>query len=306
MTLVPESFAALGGRDASWSTWLDGLPALARELLDDWDLVRDGEPRHGECALVLPVRTAEERAGVLKLTWPHPEARHEHLALRDWHGDGAVELWRADPHRWALLLERAHTRDLGSVDDVAACEVVGALYRRLHRPATPRLDRLSDLAADWAARLRALPRDSPVPHRLVEHAVALATSFAEDPDTDGTLIHSDLHYANVLAADREPWLVIDPKPLSGDPHYEPTPLLWNRWEEAVASGDVRFAVRRRFDAAVEAGGLTPERSRDWVVVRGAVNALWCIEAVTARGAAFDSGDHEWIGRSVAVAKAVLD
>ena len=36
----------------------------------------------------------------------------------------------------------------------------------------------------------------------------------------GTLVHGDLHYANVLAADREPWLVIDPQPLSGDPRRQ--------------------------------------------------------------------------------------
>ena len=58
-----------------------------------------------------------------------------------------------------------------------------------------------------------------------------------DDASTGTMTHGDLHYANVLAADREPWLVIDPKPMSGDPHYEPAPLLWNRWDEL--DGDIR-------------------------------------------------------------------
>ena len=40
-----------------------------------------------------------------------------------------------------------------------------------------------------------------------------------------------------MAADRQPWLAIDPKPMSGDPHYELAPMLWNRFEEL--DGDVR-------------------------------------------------------------------
>jgi streptomycin 6-kinase len=141
---------------------------------------------------------------------------------------------------------------------------------------------------------------------MVEHAASLATAFAADPATDGTLVHGDLHYENVLAADREPWLVIDPKPLSGDPHHEPAPLLWNRWDEVVASGDVRRTVRRRLDTVVDAAGLDPDRARDWVVVRIVVNAMWCVEAVAARGGRLDDGARAWIGRCVAIAKAVVD
>ncbi|MFI5426222.1 aminoglycoside phosphotransferase family protein [Aeromicrobium sp. UC242_57] len=78
-----------------------------------------------------------------------------------------------------------------------------------------------------------------MPRRIVEQAIRLGRSFVDDPDSVGRLIHADLHYENVLAAERAPWLAIDPKPVSGDPHYEVAPLLWNRWDEAVATGDVR-------------------------------------------------------------------
>ena len=107
--------------------------------------------------------------------------------------------------------------------------------------------------------------------------MSLGRAFVTDPATDGTMIHGDLHYENVLAAEREPWLVIDPKPMSGDPHYEVAPLLWNRWDEVVASGDVRRAVRNRFHATIDTAGLDEDRARDWVVVRMVHNAMWCIE-----------------------------
>ena len=301
---IPASLLALTDREPGWQDWLDRLPRLATDVLADWSLTPDGAARHGECALVLPVRTDAGRPAALKLAWPHDEARHEHLALQHWHGGGAVELLRADPRRWALLLERAGPADLTSLPDDEACAVVGGLYARLHRPAPPQLTRLSTLAADWQGRLLGLPRDAPVPRRFVEQAAAACRAFAADDATDGRLIHTDLHYDNVLAGDREPWLVIDPKPLSGDPHHEPAPMLWNRWDEVVASGDVRWAVRRRFDVLVDAAGLSEDRARDWVVVREMVNALWTLEWAARPGNALGAWHRDWLTRAVTIAKAV--
>ena len=101
----------------------------------------------------------------------------------------------------------------------------------------------------------------------------------------------------MLAADREPWLVIDPKPMTGDPHYELAPMLWNRWEElgaatcatACAAGSTRSSTR---------AGLDEDRARDWVVVRMVHNAHWAIEdaerrrpAARRRGAGLDHQLH---------------
>jgi streptomycin 6-kinase len=116
-----------------------------------------------------------------------------------------------------------------------------------------------------------------------------------DDATTGTLVHTDLHYANVLAAQREPWLIIDPKPLDGDPHYEVAPLLWNRWDELA--GDIREGVRRRFYVTVDAAGFDEDRARAWVVVRMVLNAMWELtESATP--------DPNWLTVCVAVAKAV--
>jgi len=304
---LPAGLLALPDHGPTWRPWLDGLPRALADLLEDWDLTPDGPATHGVCAVVLPVRTPDGRPAALKVTWPHDEAEHEPLALQHWHGDGAVQLLRADPRRWALLLERAHRRDLSAVDDVEACGVVGGLLARLHRPAPPQLRPLSAAVAGWAERLAALPRSAPLPHRLVAQAVALGRAFAADPATDGTLVHTDAHYANVLAADREPWLVIDPKPLSGDPHYEPAPLLWNRWDEVVADpAGVRVAVRRRLDAVVDALGLDPDRARDWVAVREACNALWLLEDADAAGRGLTPSESADLTIAVAVTKAVQD
>lgn len=292
---LPDGFVAHARRGDDWAAWVDGVPRTVRDLLSGWDLTVDGQAMHGHAALVVPV-TSDGRRLVLKVAWPHEEGQHEILGLQTWHGNGAVRLVRADPRRNALLLERLHARDLTQVPVLEACSVVAGLLGRLHVPAPPQLVPLTSYVEQWTDALDRLPRDAPLPRRVVEQAVHLGRSFVADPASVGRMIHGDLHYANVLAAEREPWLAIDPKPMSGDPHHEVAPLLWNRWDEAVATGDLRTAVRRRFHTVVDDAGLDEERARDWVVVREAHRAMWAIE----------DADPDRVTAAVAIIKAVQD
>ncbi|WP_139978356.1 aminoglycoside phosphotransferase family protein [Nocardioides litoris] len=291
---VPEEWLTHVDPRGRWEPWVAGLPRLVRDLLEEWELGVDGRQWHGYAAVVLAVRTAEDRPAALKVGFPHAGSEHEHLALQHWHGDGAVQLLRADPRRSALLLERLEPADLTEVWDIEACEVVAGLHGRLHVPAPPQLRLLSAYVAEATDRLARLPRSAPVPHRLVEQAVSLGRAFATDPGTDGRLVHTDLHYANVLAAEREPWLAIAPEPLSGDPHYELAPMLWNRWDEL--DGDYRGGTVRRFEALVDAAGLDEDRARDWVVVRMLHHVLRALDE--------PAPDSAWITQCVTLAKAV--
>ena len=122
-------------------------------------------------------------------------------------------------------------------------------------PALPQLRTLTSYVARWTDELTALPTAAPIPPRLVRAGgVARPRLRRRRRPPTAPLIHGDLHYENVLAGDREPWLVIDPKPMSGDPHYEVAPMLWNRLARSCAGG-VRDGVRRRFHTIVDAAGL---------------------------------------------------
>ena len=294
---IPAGVWSMAGRGPRWDAWVQSLPGTAELLFARWGLRPDGAATHGHCSLVLPVRTAEGVAAVLKLGFPEEDSEHEHLALRRWAGRGAVRLLAADPHLRGLLLERLRSDDLSGVPERRACEVVAELYRRLHVPAMPALRPLSSMVERWTADLSTLPRSAPIPRRLVEQAVALGGELCADRAAPESVIHTDLHYGNVLAADRETWLAIDPKPVNGDPHYEVAPMLWNRWEEIA--GDVRDGVRRRFWTLVDAAGFDEDRARAWVVVRMVNNAAWAVRD--------GSGvERSWLTRCIAVAKAVQD
>jgi streptomycin 6-kinase len=306
----------MAARDADWAAWVDRLPGLAQGLLDEWELTVDGLLMHGYCSLVVPVLTAGGERAVLKITCEvDDESEFEHLALRRWDGHGTVRLLRADPHRRALLLERLRHENLDGLWDIEACEVVAGLYQQIHVPALPQLRTLTSYVEQWRTGLTELPRNAPVPRRLVEQAISLAGDLVADPDSAGTLIHGDLHYQNVLGNPdsssversrdaRGAWLVIDPKPMDGDPHYELAPMLWNRFDELA--GDVRTGVRRRFHTLVDAAGLDEHRARDWVVVRMLCNANWTVEDARFPERSLTSEEADWITMCVAVAKAVQD
>ncbi|WP_285514841.1 aminoglycoside phosphotransferase family protein [Streptomyces sp. NBRC 14336] len=246
----------------------DRLPERAAHFLQKWDLRQEGPPMRGRCALVLPVRRTDNTPAALKVQDVDDETVGEPLALRTWNGDGAVRLL-AEADDGTLLLEHLDaTRTPHHLPDTreATLVVAGLLARLTATPAPPALRRLADLARrllDEAATV--LPRlDDPT---LLKDCVAAVREVADDPGD--RLLHWDLHFENVLAADRAPWLAIDPKPLAGDPGFELFPALWNRFDADE--------ILWRFDAMTEVMGLDRDRARAWTLARVLQNSQWRIE-----------------------------
>lgn len=272
MPEVPKFFAdrLIELEDAA-QPWLDGVPALATRYAERWGLTFDGPAMYGYAGLVFPARTGADVAVVLKLSYPTPETIDEPIALAAWQGVGAVRLLDSAHEDSVLLLERLDsTRSLQTepIDD--AVRITAGLLRRLSIPAPPGLTR--DLRHEAELSVTELPKDweqlgRPFPRRLLDAAVEVCAELG--PTADRLLVNEDLHYENVLAADREPWLVIDPKPLVGDPEFTTLALLWNRETES--------ALDHRFAAVVDGAGLDADRARAWTLVRAVRNWLWFIE-----------------------------
>ncbi|TMR24170.1 hydroxyurea phosphotransferase [Nonomuraea turkmeniaca] len=278
--------------------WSAGLPALAERYLEEWELRLDGEPGHGVVSLVLPVIRADGTRAALKLQPVTDENATEAMGLRAWDGDASVRLLGSDPDTGTLLLERLHAdRPLSAVpDDIEALKILTELLARLvAHPAPEDMRRLGDIAQamldNVEEALTKLPREQDR-YWLRWCADAVAELVSEPGDR---LLHWDLHYDNVLAADREPWLAIDPKPLAGDPGFDLWPALDNRWDDVVATGDVTRAVLRRFDLMVDGLGLDPQRAAGWTLGRVLQNALWDVE----------DGESELNEIGLAIAEAVL-
>ncbi|SCK41637.1 aminoglycoside phosphotransferase family protein [Streptomyces sp. WMMB 322] len=140
--LFPASLPVLNDmrRTASGREWLEQLPAQVEEFRDRWELRLQAPYHGGSCSWVAPARRADGTAAVLKLTWPHLEARPEGEALKLWAGRGSVLVHEHDPERYALLLERCEPgRQLRAATGLPAEErlLLGAgVLRRLWEAGT--------------------------------------------------------------------------------------------------------------------------------------------------------------------------
>ena len=79
------------------------------------------------------------------------------------------------------------------------------------------------------------------------------------------VLHQDFHGGNILQAEREPWLAIDPKPLAGEREFDVEGFLCGgpRLLDEVGAAAI---VQRRFDMLAELLGLSKERMRLWALV----------------------------------------
>jgi streptomycin 6-kinase len=250
--------------------WVREVPRLVAAGLERWGLRVDGAPRTGWTALVVPVRRHDEPYA-LKVAWPHPEGRLEHLALRHWDGAGAVRLVAAHPADGLLLLERLDAdEDLGGVWTDEACAVIGGLLARLGVPAPPQVE---TLATYLPPHLERMGRRPAVPRRVVERTRGLARELLGDPGP-GLLLHTDLHYENVLRAPDGRWLAIDPKPLAGHPGFELLPAVRNRTSELGTGASLRWSVRHRLSVLAEAAGIDEDEARAWSLLRAGLETSW--------------------------------
>ncbi|GAA2692846.1 MULTISPECIES: aminoglycoside phosphotransferase family protein [Actinosynnema] len=266
--------------DDTARSWLSTLPTLVDDLLTRWTLTPDGPPRSGQAALALPVRRADDTPAVLRLQPPTPGTRAAVTGLRRWAGRGAVRLLEHDPTTTTTLLERLDaTRTLETVeDDDEATRVIADLLTTLTQvQAPPDVPRLRDVAGAMVDRAPDAARSlrSPTDRALLLSWSATVAELLTDPGD--RLLHWDLHYGNVLAGDRAPWLAIDPEPLAGDPGFDLWPALDSNWNAVLATGTPTRAVRRRFDLLTEALGLDRERAAAWTLGRLLQNSLWDVE-----------------------------
>ena len=291
---------------------------MLADRLEQWQLTVDlapgSLPWNGHGGLVVPVRQEDGSPAALKIAFPHDEAKAERHALALWKGHGAVALLASDAESCSLLLERLDAaRTLADAPMDRAAQVWGGLVRQLglapdNRPEWREFDHIAARAEQWSDEL---PADwdrlgRPFPRWLLEAALevcqtrgAVGRRSAHD-----LLVHTDLHFLNVLArpgmggtgqvpapAD---YAAIDPQPMIGEPEFAVAPLLWNRLADLPADRPGAGLLRRCRDVST-AAGLDADVSRQWGIAREVENALW----YAAQGHGGDQARSLWVASTLA-------
>jgi len=269
--VIPQKLASTS---VAWEgdtarAWLARLPALVAEIAERWDL-DVGAPLQpgGNISWVAPVRRRSDGLdAILKVQLPHPESAPEALALRAWAGDGAVRLYDDDPQRCALLIESCSPG--GALVDASgpfdAARIGSAIGARLHRAVPPEgLSGLEDLLDAWADEVEEhlAPRPGRDPG-LVRRALETMRTRPR-ACTDPVLLHGDLNPTNVLSAQREDWLAIDPKPVVGDAAYDGPRLVTQ--PSPLDTSDPATTIARRIEIVAGALEVDVDGLQEWCLV----------------------------------------
>ena len=261
--------------------WLNSLEELIAEFEQRWSLkiLPPFEPLSYN--YVAPAIQADGSEAVLKIGYPNPELTTEIEALKLFSGQGTVRLLAVDEARGVLLLERLRPgTPLSRLDDdPKATSIVAGVMKRLWRPAPeghpfPTIEK-------WARGLERLRTrfdggSGPFPVDLVEAAEFLFKELLAS-SSEAMLLHGDLHHGNILSAQRQPWLAVDPKGVVGDPAYEVGALLHNPRPGLLAGSNPSSVLARRVDRLAEELGFDKERIIGWGLAQAVLSAWWSFE-----------------------------
>ncbi|MEC3915210.1 aminoglycoside phosphotransferase family protein [Nocardia sp. CDC160] len=283
---IATSFGERGPR------WLDALPGLVEKLCGAWELEVVGDSFGGGThSWVAPVRRADGSVAVLKVPVVDEENRGEPTGLYCYDGDGAVRLFEFDSGSGAMLLEwaRPGTELLyqpgfpsleGRPENIAKVEQACRLYRRLRREPIavphgfPELPRATSMVAEWE-QLFLTPKPEVaevISTRLLDRAAQRCAELSV-PDGPLLVVNRDTHLGNIVAAEREPWLLIDPKAYLGEAAFDAGFLIMIQMQSDPTPEHAHAAVERAA-AALE---VSPDRARAWAFMRSMEEIVWALE-----------------------------
>ena len=279
------------------SAWNRGVAPLSDEILARWELTPEAIVSGGSASIVMRVSRADGSPAVLKVSYPHEEARFEAVGLGALGPQLACRVLLQDTSDWALLLEQLSPgASLGesvlrqelSIADAAAA--AAGLRARVGGTPVPRgLPSLDALTARYAADAAAWT----IEHAdaigrlgvagLVGDAVRLLGGPALAHPLDRVLLHGDFNPSNILASGpahgadpgADAWRLIDPKPAVGDPAFD----LWQlvaQLGDPLDGPDPEAQFAATLAAVAEASGVDAGRIARWGFARTGLSVVWAV------------------------------
>jgi streptomycin 6-kinase len=261
--------------------WLDRLPAILAACEERWNLTIGAPVGNLSFNYVAPAVLADGTEVIVK-TGLTDEFPSQPEALRHFDGHGMAQLLAYDERDAVMLLERLKPgTSLRAVDDdELAISAAADVMRKIWRP-LPQKHYPFPTVCDWGkgfARLREQynGRTGPFPPAIFDKAeklyAELSASMAEP-----VLLHGDLHQDNILSAEREPWLAVDPKGVIGEPVFETGALLRNFWPDILSIPNPKSLMARRIDQLSAELGFDRKRIYDWGYSQAVLSVLWDVE-----------------------------
>jgi len=282
MFVIPDNFRrdmiVMHGEEAI--AWLDRLPAILANCERRRGLTI-GPPFALTFNYVAPAVRADGTQVVLKVCSLTDEFPQQPEALRLVDGHGMVRLLECDPAEEIMVLERLvpGTFLRNVEDDEVSTSIAASIMRKIWRPVPEKHP--FKTVQDWGKGFDRLRQyygggTGPFPKALLEEAETLYRELSASM-SQPVLLHGDLHHENILAAEREPWLAIDPKGLVGEPAYETGAWLRNPMPQLLDMPQPGRILARRINQLAEELGFDRARLRDWGLAQAMLSAWWSME-----------------------------
>lgn len=261
--------------DEEGRQWIANLPSLIARYEAKWDL-RVGQIYDLSYNFVARAVLRHGGHAVFKASVPNHELLTEIEALRVYDGRGSARLIRADPSGGAFLVECLEPGGSLAVldNDDTATQIAAQVMGKLWRPAPA--GSVFPAVEEWASGLNQLRQfysggTGELPTRLVEMAEWHFANLLPSQTGRG-LLHGDLHHGNILAAQRAPWLAIDPKGVLGEAEYETGAILRNQLKPPL-----KPLLDRRLALLSETLQFDRQRLIGWGLAQSVLSAWWSIE-----------------------------
>jgi streptomycin 6-kinase len=281
--IIPAGFAnfmiELYGEEGR--AWLDRLPAILTACEERWHLTIGVPVDNLSFNYVAPAMFADGTEVMVK-TGLTDEFPFQPQALRHFDGHGMVQLLAYDEQDAVMLLERLKPGTSLRIieDDEEAISVAADVMRKTWRP-LPQKHYPFPSVSDWGkgfARLRQLygGGTGPLPQMVFDKAEKLYAELSVSMG-EAVLLHGDLHQDNILSAEREPWLAVDPKGVIGEPAFETGALLRNFWPDILSISNPKQLMKRRIDQLSDELSLDRARVYGWGFSQAVLSMVWGIE-----------------------------
>lgn len=275
--------------------WLDNLPQLIKYFENKWS-IKCEDPYELSFNYVAPATRDDGSKVVLKIVFPSKdEFLSEASALQIFNGKGCAKLLEVDKEHFTMLLERTSPGTMLSTiaNDEKATRILSSVIKKLGKPVpqTHNLQPISNITKNIPKyKTKFKGSKNPIPMYLLDKAEDLADMLIETTK-ELVVLHGDLHHGNILSAERERWLAIDPKGNFGDPVFETGAMLRNSYPTLMKQPDVKDILIRRIHIMSEELNIDPNRIQQWGLVQTVLSAVYRVE---------DHGSH-W-DHAIAVAE----
>ncbi len=239
--IIPESFTKITAQrfgDAG-AAWVRELPGIADRCMEAWGLTDCVPIAALSINFVCMCRSVVHGNAVLKIQGPHTERYTEIEALRLYDGRGCCRILELDMARAAMLLERVEPgTPLRAHPDRGVQLSVGVEMMRRLPVSIQDGHRLPPYSA-WLDNAEAEMRRASAPGSLLDLLESARAQYrmVDAAGEPHVLLHGDLHHDNILKADGDRWVAIDPQGVIGPAVMETGRFIQNHSMEDYGEMD---------------------------------------------------------------------